>query len=170
MHQRAMVSFRGFAEGDVPNEAHNKWLPWVIGGLAVVGVIGVMALSKRSARTASVEFVPNRARSSKRRMTKSKLVERIAKEQGLEKAEVRKVFAGLQDAMVKQIAPGGSGEIMIPGVLKVKRVRTKARKARKGTNPFTGEAMTFKAKKAGYKVRVTALKSLKDAAKKRRRK
>ncbi len=37
-----------------------------------------------------------------------------------------------------------------------------ATKARKGTNPFTGEAMTFKAKPATKTVKVTPLKAFKD--------
>ena len=39
-----------------------------------------------------------------------------------------------------------------------------ATKARKGTNPFTGEPTTFKAKPATLKPRFTASKALKDEA------
>jgi nucleoid DNA-binding protein len=39
-----------------------------------------------------------------------------------------------------------------------------ARKARKGINPFTGEPTIFKAKPASRKVKVTALKALKEMA------
>ena len=37
-----------------------------------------------------------------------------------------------------------------------------ARKARRGTNPFTGESMMFKAKPASKAVKVRALKALND--------
>jgi nucleoid DNA-binding protein len=39
----------------------------------------------------------------------------------------------------------------------------KPRKARKGTNPFTGEAMMFKAKPARKIVRARPVKAAKDA-------
>lgn len=45
-----------------------------------------------------------------------------------------------------------------------------ATKARKGTNPFTGEAMTFKAKPATLQPRFTAGKALKDEAAKHSKK
>ena len=50
----------------------------------------------------------------------------------------------------------------VPGLMKIKVVRKPATKARKGVNPFTGEAMTFKAKPARNVVKVLPLKALKD--------
>ena len=50
----------------------------------------------------------------------------------------------------------------VPGLLKLRVVKKPARKARKGTNPFTGEEMMFKAKPATKVVKVSALKGLKD--------
>ena len=50
----------------------------------------------------------------------------------------------------------------MPGLLKMRVVKKPARKARKGTNPFTGEEMMFKAKPATKVVKVSALKGLKD--------
>ncbi len=55
-----------------------------------------------------------------------------------------------------------SGLFTLPGLLKMKVVKKPATKAREGTNPFTGEKMTFKAKPASKKVRIAALKSLKE--------
>ena len=46
--------------------------------------------------------------------------------------------------------------------MKIKVVRKPATKSRKGTNPFTGEAMIFKAKPARKVVKVLALKGLKE--------
>ena len=54
------------------------------------------------------------------------------------------------------------GEFALPGLLKIKTVKKPAKKARKGVNPFTGEATTFKARPASTGVKVTALKRLKD--------
>ena len=49
-----------------------------------------------------------------------------------------------------------------PGFIKVSRKDVAARKARPGTNPFTGEPTTFKARPASKTAKVTALKKLKD--------
>ena len=105
-----------------------------------------------------------------RRLSKSQLVERVAREAGIEKSEVRATLAGLQEVVKKQLAPGGPGEVMIPGVLKLKTKKVKARKRRKGVNPFTGEQQWFKAKPATRKVKATILKDVRVAAAKKRSK
>jgi hypothetical protein len=46
--------------------------------------------------------------------------------------------------------------------MKIKVVKKPATKARKGTNPFTGEETVFKAKPARKVVKVQPLKGLKD--------
>ena len=46
--------------------------------------------------------------------------------------------------------------------MKMRVVKKKATKARKGVNPFTGEEMMFKAKPATKVVKVAPLKGLKD--------
>jgi nucleoid DNA-binding protein len=45
--------------------------------------------------------------------------------------------------------------------MKIKTIHKPASKARKGTNPFTGEEMMFKAKPARNVVKVLPLKNLK---------
>jgi nucleoid DNA-binding protein len=54
------------------------------------------------------------------------------------------------------------GTLQIPGFVKIKVVKKPATKARVGTNPFTGEQMTFKAKPASKAVRVRPVKALKE--------
>jgi len=46
--------------------------------------------------------------------------------------------------------------------MKIKTVKKEATKARKGTNPFTGEEMMFKAKPASTSVKILPLKALKE--------
>ena len=55
-----------------------------------------------------------------------------------------------------------TGYSLVPGFAKFVVVK-KPRKARKGTNPFTGEAMMFKAKPARKIVRARPVKAAKDA-------
>ena len=50
-----------------------------------------------------------------------------------------------------------------PGWKAAKISKKPATKARQGTNPFTGEAMTFKAKPARKIVRARPVKAAKDA-------
>jgi nucleoid DNA-binding protein len=62
----------------------------------------------------------------------------------------------------KNVGKRGPGVFTVPGLMKVKVVKKPATKARKGINPFTGEATTFKAKPARKVVKVQPLKGLKD--------
>ena len=54
------------------------------------------------------------------------------------------------------------GVFNVVGMMKIRKVHKPAVKARRGTNPFTGEEMMFKAKPSRNVVKVTALKALKD--------
>jgi len=93
--------------------------------------------------------------------TKSELFSTIADNCELSK----NVFDALGDIIGEHIKKRGPGKFTIPGMMKIDvRVRP-ATKARKGINPFTGEETIFKAKPASRRVKITALKKLKDLAK-----
>ena len=49
-------------------------------------------------------------------------------------------------------------------MMKITTVKKPAKKARKGINPFTGEATVFKAKPASVAVKVRPLKKMKEFA------
>ena len=91
--------------------------------------------------------------------TKSDILAQISKDTELSKKQVSAVFESLNGIIKKSLK--GAGLFTMPGLLKMKVVKKPATKARQGTNPFTGEPMTFKAKPASKKVRVMPLKSLK---------
>ena len=91
--------------------------------------------------------------------TKSEILAQISKDTGLSKKDVSAVFESQANIIKKSLK--GAGLITMPGLLKMKVVKKPATKARQGTNPFTGEPMTFKAKPASKKVRVMPLKNLK---------
>ncbi len=82
----------------------------------------------------------------------------------LSKKEVKEVFESLSNLIHRHLKKRGPGEFKIPGLMKLVVKRKPATKARKGTNPFTGEAMTFKAKPARNIVKVRPLKKLKEMA------
>ena len=95
---------------------------------------------------------------------KSGLVAHIAQATGQEPKSVKAVFAALEATVLQSVHKKGLGEFTLPGLLKVSAVHVPAKKARKGINPFTKEETVFKAKPATVKVKLRALKKLKDAA------
>ena len=96
--------------------------------------------------------------------TKSTLLSTLSDRTGLSRKEVSAVIEELTNVVEAHVKRGGPGKFTLPGVLKMTVKNVPARKARKGINPFTGEPTTFKAKPASRKVKVTALKALKEMA------
>jgi DNA-binding protein HU-beta len=94
-------------------------------------------------------------------MTKSQLIEKIAETTELSKKDVKGVIETMATLGYKELKK--SGVFLVPGFAKFVVVKKPATKARKGTNPFTGEAMTFKAKPARKIVRARPVKAAKDA-------
>ena len=94
-------------------------------------------------------------------LSKSQLIERLATGTSLSKRDVKNVMDTLVDVGHKELKKNGL--FLVPGFAKFVVVKKPAVKARKGTNPFTGEAMTFKAKPARKIVRARPVKAAKDA-------
>lgn len=94
--------------------------------------------------------------------TKSALLGTLSERTGLSKKEVSEVLTQLTLVVEGHLKKGGPGKFTMPGMLKMSVKSVPAKKARKGINPFTGEPTTFKAKPASRKVKVTALKALKE--------
>lgn len=102
----------------------------------------------------------------KEKFTKTAIIAEIVANTGVAKKETSAVLEELASIIERHIMSGGVGEFTLPGLLKVKKVHTPARPARKGVpNPFRpGETMDVAAKPAGTKVKVLPLKALKDFA------
>ncbi len=100
----------------------------------------------------------------KEKMTKSQIFTDIGEATELSRKQVAAVFDELESLIGRSIAKRGLGEFTIPGLMKVTTVKKPAKKARKGTNPFTGEEQMFKAKPASIAVKVRPLKKLKEYA------
>jgi len=94
-------------------------------------------------------------------MSKAQLIERIATQTELSKRDVKGVMDTLVEVGHKELKK--NGVFLVPGFAKFVVVKKPATKARKGVNPFTGEAMTFKAKPARKIVRARPVKAAKDA-------
>jgi nucleoid DNA-binding protein len=83
------------------------------------------------------------------------------------KGEVRlkrsDVKAAIENAFMNGAKAAAGGErVRFPVIGALVRKEVKARKAGKGVNPFTGEAMTIKARPASKKPRWSFPRSLKD--------
>jgi len=89
-------------------------------------------------------------------MTKAQLIERMAKDAGISKAEAGKALDSLFDSIVEAIKEE-DGRITLPGFGTFSKVY---RKARQGMNPSTGEKITIEAHHA---IRFQPGKALKDA-------
>jgi nucleoid DNA-binding protein len=94
-------------------------------------------------------------------MSKAQLIEKIATTTELSKRDVKNVMETLTDVGHKELKK--NGVFLVPGFAKFVVVKKPATKARKGTNPFTGEEMMFKAKPARKIVRARPVKAAKDA-------
>jgi nucleoid DNA-binding protein len=119
-----------------------------------------MAVKKKTAKKTAKKKVA--AKAAKSPTTKAETYTYIADKTGLTKKDVGAVFDSLSGLIKRDLRRTGPGVYTVPGLMKIKVVRKPATKARKGVNPFTGEAMTFKAKPARNVVKVLALKALKD--------
>jgi nucleoid DNA-binding protein len=93
--------------------------------------------------------------------TKTELIGCLVKYTELPKKKVVEVLETLQAVMHAHAKSGCA--FSLPGQFKVTVVKKPATKARKGINPFTGEATTFKAKPARKVIKIKPLKKLKAA-------
>lgn len=121
-----------------------------------------MAVKKKAAKKKVATKKVAVASAVKKPPTKSEILNHIAGETELSRKEVTAVLDSLSGLIEKNLKSRGPGFFNMPGLLKIKVVKKPAVKARKGTNPFTGEEMMFKAKPARKVVKVLPLKGLKD--------
>ena len=122
-----------------------------------------MAVKKKAAKKKAAKKKVA-AGAVKKPPTKSEILNHIAGETELSRKEVTAVLDSLSGLIEKNIKPRGAGFFNLPGLLKIKVIKKPATKARKGTNPFTGEEQMFKAKPASMQVKVRALKKMKEFA------
>lgn len=103
------------------------------------------------------------AKSSSKYRTKSEIFSAIAERTELTRRQVSGVFEALGLEIKKDIGKRAGGSIFkVPGLMTIKVVNKPATKARKGINPFTGQETIFKAKPASRKLKIVAMKGLKD--------
>ncbi len=107
---------------------------------------------------------PAKVKAIQEKMTKTQIIGNIAESTGLNKKQVTDVIGELESLIEGSIKKRAVGEFTIPGLMKITTVRKPAVRARKGTNPFTGEETMFKAKPASTAVKIRPLKKMKEFA------
>jgi nucleoid DNA-binding protein len=99
---------------------------------------------------------------AKKPMNKTEILTALGEVTGLTKQQVGGLLDELAKLIGKNLGDDGPGTFALPGLLQIKVVRKPATAEHTGINPFTKEAMVFKAKPAKNVVKITALKGLKD--------
>jgi nucleoid DNA-binding protein len=106
------------------------------------------------------------AKAAKKAPTKTEILQAIANATDLTKKQVAAVLDSLTKEIEKALGSRGAGVFALPGLLKIEKKKVPARPAQKNVrNPFTGELQDRPAKPAYNKVKVRALRSLKDMVK-----
>jgi len=95
-------------------------------------------------------------------LTKAQLMGEVATLAGLSKAQVSTVVDALLSVIGGELKAGRA--VTVPGLVKITLVKKPATASRPGRNPFTGEAITIKAKPARRAIKVRPIKALKDMA------
>src|ERR1700733_11484139 len=97
--------------------------------------------------------------------TKSEILTNIATATELSRKQVSAVFDALAEQIKSAVGKKGPGVFAVPGLMKIMVVNKPATKARLGIDPFTKTEKMFKAKPASRKIKLRALKNLKDFVK-----
>jgi nucleoid DNA-binding protein len=113
-------------------------------------------------KAAAVSAPVKKAPGIKAKMTKTAILNEIATNTNLSRAQVSSVMDELESVIERHIRKRSVGEFTLPGLLKIKAAKRPATKKRMGRNPATGEEIVIPAKPATTRVRVSALKKLKD--------
>ena len=122
------------------------------------------AAASRSTGAAAGARASADIRPLKESLTKAALATHVAEQSGVEPKTVKAVLAALEATMLGAVHKKGVGEFTLPGLVKVTAQEVPAKKRRFGKDPFTGQDRWFEAKPASVRVKVRALKKLKDAA------
>ena len=120
------------------------------------------APAKKTAAKAKAAGAP--LKPLKEAMGKTGLISHIAQHSGVEPKAVKAVMASLEATVLASVNKKGLGAFTLPGLMKVSVVNVPAKKKRRGIDPFTKVEREFAAKPATVKIKVRALKKVKDAA------
>ena len=96
-------------------------------------------------------------------LTKNEIIANLVTATGLAKKDVVSVFDALTEEIKNSFDKKGAKVFVLPGLIKIDLKEVKKQPAKKGVkNPLTGEIYDRPAKPAHKKIRVRALKALKE--------
>jgi nucleoid DNA-binding protein len=95
------------------------------------------------------------------RMTKSEFLVAIAEKSSLSKKQAGQVMDAISAVIADQLK--SSGEVTLPGLIKLTVSTKEATPEREGINPFTKQPTIIKAKPARKVVKARPVKALKDS-------
>lgn len=119
---------------------------------------------KKAATVAAPAKPVAAAKPIKTAFNKTSLMAHLVEQTGVDAKAVKAVVTALEATMLASVHKKGLGEFTMPGLYKVNVVNVPAKKKRTGIDPFTKQERMFAAKPATVKIKVRALKKLKDAA------
>lgn len=96
-----------------------------------------------------------------KRMSKSQFINTLAEKTGMNRKQATQTLDTLNQLAVEEL--NKTGELVIPGLVKLNLANKPATQEREGINPFTKQPMIFKAKPARKVVKARPVKALKDA-------
>lgn len=102
-----------------------------------------------------------KASGAKKAPSKTEIYAAIAEKTGVTKKQVGAVLDALVEEIKKAMSSRGAGIFAIPGLVKIEKKKIPAKPARKGVMVL-GQLRDIPAKPASVKVKVRALKALKD--------
>ena len=123
--------------------------------------------SKKTAKAPAKTAAPKVAaplKPIKTAFNKTTLATHLAGQAGVEPKAAKAVLAALEATMLASVHKKGLAGFTLPGLMKITAQSIPAKKKRMGKDPFTGQERMFAAKPASTKIKVRALKKLKDAA------
>lgn len=99
-------------------------------------------------------------------LTKTQMIQALAEATGLAKKDVTAVVDQLSELIKVELAKGDKASFTLPGLIKIEKQFVEAKPAQKNVpDPFhPGKTIDRPAKDAHYKIKVKALKALKDMA------
>lgn len=122
------------------------------------------AATKGSAAASVKPVITGPLKPIKTAFNKTGLITHLASTAAVDPKAVKAVVAALEATIAASVAKKGAGTFTMPGLFKITSVHVPAKKARMGIDPFTKQERKFAAKSATTKVKVRAMKKLKDAA------
>jgi nucleoid DNA-binding protein len=121
-----------------------------------------MAQAKSSGRKQKrTIYLPKEMNMAGNRLSKSEFLSALAEKTGLNKKQAASAMDAVSAIVSEQLK--ASGEVTIPGLIKLNVSEKAATPEHEGINPFTKQPTTIKAKPARKVVKARPVKALKDA-------